>query len=109
MLSGDDGKTFPLILMGCSGVISVIGNAFPSEFGKMVRLALDGNSTEAQGIHEKFTALFDLLFIDGNPAGVKCVLHELGLIENVLRLPLVPTSISTNQEIHNVIKHINYF
>ena len=107
VLSGDDGNTFPLINMGCAGVISVIGNAFPSEFGKMVKLALNGNRTEAGKIHEKFTRLFELLFKDGNPAGVKCSLHELGLIENVLRLPLVPTSLSTNEEIHEVIKQIN--
>ncbi len=107
VLSGDDGHTYPLINMGCSGVISVIGNAFPSEFGKMVKFALEGDKSHAQRIHEKFTRLFELLFKDGNPAGVKCALHELGMVENILRLPLVPTSLSTNEEIHQVMQHIN--
>lgn len=91
VISGDDGITFPLITLGAAGVISVIGNAFPKEFSKMVRLALNGDYDAARNIHHKFTDLFSLLFIDGNPAGVKCLLHAMGFIENELRLPLVPT------------------
>ena len=69
VISGDDGITFPLITLGAIGVISVIGNAFPREFGKMVRLALAGDYDNARTIHHRFTELFNLLFVDGNPAG----------------------------------------
>lgn len=106
VLSGDDGHTYPLISLGCSGVISVIGNAFPAEFGEMVRLALGGDDIRARAIHFKFNELFNLLFVDGNPAGVKSTLHQLGMIENELRLPLVPSRVSTNEEIHKIIQKI---
>ncbi|MDD2646131.1 MAG: 4-hydroxy-tetrahydrodipicolinate synthase, partial [Bacteroides sp.] len=78
VLSGDDGFTFPLITLGAVGVISVIGNAFPREFSKMTRLALSGDYENALTIHHKFTELFKLLFVDGNPAGVKCILNAMG-------------------------------
>ena len=103
VISGDDGITFPLITLGAVGVISVIGNAFPNEFSKMVRLALDGRYEQALQIHHRFTELFNLLFVDGNPAGVKCVLNMMGFIENELRLPLVPTRIITNDKIRHVL------
>ena len=90
VISGDDGITFPLITLGAVGVISVIGNALPKEFSRMVRLALNGDYKNALEIHHKFTELFGLLFVDGNPAGVKAMLNIMGLIENQLRLPLVP-------------------
>lgn len=102
VISGDDSITYPLITLGAEGVISVIGNAYPKEFGKMVRLALDGKYSRALPIHLQFTELFNLLFVDGNPAGVKCTLNAMGLIENELRLPLVPTRVSTNEEIHRI-------
>ena len=99
VISGDDGITFPLITLGAVGVISVIGNAFPKEFSRMVRLALHGQYDQALQIHHKFTELFSLLFVDGNPAGVKCLLNAKGMIENELRLPLVPTRITTYEKI----------
>lgn len=102
VISGDDAFTFPLMTMGAVGVISVIGNAFPLEIGNMVRLCLDGKFNEALPIHWKFKELFNLLFVDGNPAGVKCALNALGLIENELRLPLVPTRLVTNEKIHKL-------
>ena len=98
VISGDDSITYPLMTLGAVGVISVIGNAFPMEFGRMVRLCLEGNFQEAMPIHFRFNELFNLLFVDGNPAGVKCTLNQLGLIENELRLPLVPTRMSTNEK-----------
>lgn len=107
VISGDDGITFPLITLGASGVISVIGNALPKEFGRMVRLALNGDYRSALEIHHKFTELFELLFVDGNPAGVKAMLHSLGLIENELRLPLVPARIQTMGEINSIIRELN--
>ncbi len=106
VISGDDGITFPLITLGAVGVISVIGNAFPKEFSRMVRMALDGDYEHARAIHHRFSDLFSLLFVDGNPAGLKCVLHEMGYIENVLRLPLVPTRITTHDKIHSVLKSL---
>lgn len=107
VISGDDGITFPLINLGAVGVISVIGNALPLEFGRMVRLALSGESESARTIHHKFTELFKLLFVDGNPAGVKAMLHSMGLIENELRLPLVPTRITTLEKIRSIVQELN--
>ena len=93
VISGDDGITFPLITLGAVGVISVIGNAFPREFSRMVRLAMRGDLAGAREIHYRFTELMELLFVDGNPAGVKSMLSMMGFIENELRLPLVPTTL----------------
>jgi len=107
VISGDDGITFPLVTLGAIGVISVIGNAFPREFSRMVRLALAGDYDNARTIHHSFTELFDLLFVDGNPAGVKSMLNAMGFIENKLRLPLVPTRITTFEKIRCVLNQLN--
>lgn len=106
VISGDDGITFPLITLGAVGVISVIGNAFPKEFSRMTRLALAGDYTSALSIHHKFTELFKLLFVDGNPAGVKAMLSMMGMIENRLRLPLVPTRITTYEEMRRILEQL---
>ena len=103
VISGDDAVTYPLITLGAVGVISVIGNAFPREFSRMVRLALEGDYASARTIHHRFNDLFGLLFVDGNPAGVKCVLHAMGFCENEHRLPLVPTRITTYEKIRSVL------
>lgn len=108
VISGDDGITFPLITLGAVGVISVIGNALPSEVSRMVRLALRGEYSSSLTIHHKFTELFKLLFVDGNPAGVKAMLSEMGMIENVLRLPLVPTRLTTMERISQIVKDLGY-
>lgn len=107
VISGDDGITFPLITLGAIGVISVIGNAFPREFSRMTRLALQGDYNNALTIHHKFTELFNLLFVDGNPAGVKAMLNMMGMIENKLRLPLVPTRITTYEKMRSVLDSLN--
>ncbi len=107
VISGDDGITFPLITLGAIGVISVIGNAFPREFSRMVRLALAGDYDSARTIHHRFTELFSLLFVDGNPAGVKSMLSMMGFVENSLRLPLVPTRIVTYEKIRNVLHELS--
>lgn len=107
VISGDDGITFPLITLGAVGVISVIGNAFPREFSRMTRLALEGDYERALTIHHKFTELFNLLFVDGNPAGVKSILSVMGMIENKLRLPLIPTRIKTFEAIRKVLDELN--
>lgn len=106
VISGDDALTFPMISCGAVGVISVIGNALPKEFSRMIRLEFNGEYEAARKIHHRFIDLFGLLFIDGNPAGVKAMLHEMGMIENVLRLPLVPTRISTLQKMSEIMKEL---
>ena len=106
VISGDDSLTFPMISCGAVGVISVIGNALPREFSKMIRLQMTGEYDGARKIHHRFIDLFSLLFVDGNPAGVKCMLSEMGYIENVLRLPLVPTRISTRQRLSEIMKEL---
>ncbi|MBP3834354.1 MAG: 4-hydroxy-tetrahydrodipicolinate synthase [Prevotella sp.] len=99
VLSGDDSLTYQILANGGVGVISVIGNALPKEFSRMVHLELDGDYESARKLHHRFTDLYDLLFVDGNPAGVKALLHEMGYIENVLRLPLVSTRLTTIERI----------
>ncbi|MDE7117705.1 MAG: dihydrodipicolinate synthase family protein, partial [Bacteroidaceae bacterium] len=79
----------------------------PKEFSRMVRLALNGDYSNALTIHHQFTELFKLLFVDGNPAGVKAMLNAMGLIENELRLPLVSSRISTMEKISNIVKELN--
>ena len=106
VISGDDGITYPLIARGAVGVISVIGNAFPREFSRMVRLALEGDYDNARVIHSRFMELFDLLFVDGNPAGVKSMLNMMGFIENRLRLPLVPTRLTTYEKIREILNRL---
>lgn len=95
VISGDDSMTLPIIKAGGIGVISVLGNAFPKQFVKVVHSALNGNMKEAEEDAAVFSEMIRLLFVDGNPAGVKCMLHEMGFIENELRLPLVPVSDET--------------
>lgn len=106
VLSGDDGMTYPLMTLGAEGVISVLGNAYPKEFSEMVHLCLEGNYIEAVDYHYKFREIIRLLFADGNPAGVKCVIHDMGLIENELRLPLIPVSDTTADEILHWVKNL---
>ena len=106
VISGDDALTFPMVSCGAVGVISVIGNALPKEFSKMIRLQMKGEYDSARKIHHRFIDLFSLLFVDGNPAGVKAMLHEMGFIENILRLPLVPTRISTLQRMSEIMKEL---
>ena len=104
VISGDDALTFSMIASGAVGVISVIGNALPKEFSRMIRLEFNNEYAAALKIHHEFTELYKLLFVDGNPAGVKSLLNDMGMIENVLRLPLVPTRIETKQKMDEIIK-----
>lgn len=107
VVSGDDALTYPLITLGAVGVISVVGNAFPSEFGKMVRLLLEKRLDEALPIHYRFSKLYEELFVDGNPAGVKSLLHAMGMIENELRLPLVPTRLETSDQLRRILNELS--
>ena len=106
VISGDDALTFPMVSCGAVGVISVIGNALPKEFSKMIRLQMRGEYDPARKIHHRFTDLFSLLFVDGNPAGVKAMLSEMGFIKNILRLPLVPMRIKNMQRMSEILKEL---
>ena len=108
VISGDDALTFSMIASGAQGVISVIGNALPKEFSRMIRLEFNGEYEAARKIHHKFTDLYSLLFVDGNPAGVKALLNDMGFINNVLRLPLVPTNIETKQKMAGILKDLRF-
>ncbi len=101
VVSGDDHLTLPLLACGMDGVISVAANCFPKQFSEMVRLALHDDLNKARLLHYKCLEGNDLLFAENNPAGVKAFLAELGIIENVLRLPLVPLS----KELYKKVKH----
>ena len=92
IVSGDDHIALPLIACGMDGVISVVANCFPEEFSDLIRHALNFNFAEAQKIQNKLLEAIDLLFVENNPAGVKEFLHQMKLVENELRLPLVPLS-----------------
>ncbi|MCF8222153.1 MAG: 4-hydroxy-tetrahydrodipicolinate synthase [Bacteroidales bacterium] len=106
VISGDDLLTLPLIALGGAGVISVMGNAFPAEWSEMVSLALKSKNKKAREIHYKYKELIKLLFIDGNPAGVKSALNSLGMCNNSLRLPLTGVSRSTSNSINTIIEKL---
>lgn len=97
VFSGDDGITLPLIKSGADGVISVIGNAYAAEFAELVHLAQSGDYAAAEVIDQRFTELYRLLFVDGNPAGIKCLMELRGMLRDELRLPLVPASQATRE------------
>ncbi|MBP8686941.1 MAG: 4-hydroxy-tetrahydrodipicolinate synthase [Prevotella sp.] len=106
VISGDDALTFSMVASGAAGVISVIGNALPKEFSRMIRLEFNGEYEPARKIHHMFTELYSLLFVDGNPAGCKALLNDMGMIQNILRLPLVPTTIKTKQKMSQILKDL---
>lgn len=102
VISGDDAITLPLIGAGADGVISVVGNAFPKEFSEMVHHALNNEMEEARSLHYRLLEIIHLLFLEGNPAGIKAALSHLGICENYLRLPLVPLSQVVNDRLRKV-------
>ena len=95
VLSGDDSIVLPMIAIGAEGVISVAANVVPKAIVDLTHFALEGNFKSAAQIHLRLQRICDALFTDGNPGGAKAALHSAGIIENVLRLPLVPVSNST--------------
>ena len=99
VFSGDDALTLGMMKAGAVGVISVIGNALTERFATLVHLAQQGRYDEAMEIDRTLTDLYRLLFVDGNPSGVKEVMSQMGLLSNVLRLPLVPVTAKTAQDI----------
>lgn len=103
VVSGDDQLTLPLIACGMDGVISVAANYCPKDFSAMVDFALEGNFAKARELHYKLLGANDLLYAENNPAGVKAFLAEMGLIENYLRLPLVPLSDTIYQKVKEAV------
>lgn len=101
VLSGDDNLTLAQIAIGFDGVISVAANCYTKDFCEMVQAARNFEMQKAQALHYKLLSGIDLLFAEGNPAGVKCVLSELELCENEFRLPVVPVSYNTHEQIKN--------
>ncbi len=106
VISGDDMVTLPMVLAGGSGVISVIGEGFPRLFSDMVRLGLERKVDEAYKIHYKLVDVIDMIFEQGNPAGIKEVHKSLGLSDNVVRLPLVNVNLDLANRISNFVKSI---
>jgi 4-hydroxy-tetrahydrodipicolinate synthase len=107
--SGDDHLALSLIAAGMDGVISVAANCFPRDFSEMVRLCLRSEFNSAKGLLFKMLQGFDLLFVENNPAGVKAVLAELGIIENYLRLPLVPLSATHHNKVKEYLESLKIF
>ena len=99
-VSGDDHLCLPLLACGSEGVISVAANCFPNHFSEMVRCGLKNDYEKARELHYECLEGNDLLFAENNPAGVKAFLFELGLIQNIVRLPVVPLS----KELHEKVK-----
>ncbi len=105
VISGDDNLVLPQLSIGADGVISVIANAFPKEFVQMYDDFVSGNLMEAREIHFQLSEIIPLLFVDGNPAGVKAALRYLGICAENVRLPLTGMS-SSNREalLHKITK-----
>ena len=99
VLSGDDGITQPLMALGATGVISVAANAYTSPFSRMMHAMKEGHPNEALSLHYAMLRMNQLIFADGNPAGIKCLMSHIGLCENVLRLPLVTVNEKVEAEI----------
>jgi 4-hydroxy-tetrahydrodipicolinate synthase len=106
VLSGDDLLTLPMLALGCDGVISVIGNALPHEFGEMVHTALNGDYETARNWHYLVSDIIQLLFADGSPAGIKAALSILGICKNTLRLPLVPMQDLLHKELKTALEKL---
>jgi 4-hydroxy-tetrahydrodipicolinate synthase len=106
ILSGDDDLIVPQAAIGFSGVISVAANCFTKDFTSMVNAALEGDFNTAKALHYKLLKGIDLLFAEGNPAGVKCVLQEMNICGDSLRLPLVKVSGSTKQAIQAFVQSL---
>jgi 4-hydroxy-tetrahydrodipicolinate synthase len=105
VVSGDDALAIPQIACGMDGVISVAANCFPKNFSEMIRTCLKGDFKTAKRLNDGLIEAYELLFCENNPAGVKAVLAELGLIENYLRLPLVPLSLGATEKIKDFIEN----
>ena len=104
VLSGDDAVTLPLIALGGRGVISVVSNEIPAEMSQLTRLAMQGDFQGAREIHRRFHALMEINFVESNPIPVKAAMAEMGLLEPVWRLPLVPPGAQNQARIRAVLE-----
>lgn len=104
VISGDDMIALPMVLAGGAGVISVIGQGFPKEFSEMIRLGLNKKVDAAFDLHYKLADSIDMIFEQGNPAGIKEVFKALAIAENVVRLPLVSVDENLSKRIHDFVK-----
>lgn len=107
VISGDDMIALPMVLAGGSGVISVIGQGFPKEFSEMIRLGLNRKVNDAYKIQYALDDCIDMIFEQGNPAGIKQVFQSLGIAENFVRLPLVTVDESLRERIKQFVKKID--
>lgn len=107
LISGDDNLAMAQIACGFEGVISVAANAFPKLFCEVIEASRKHAFTHAQKVMYQLLEGLDLMFVEGNPSGVKCVLHELGLCENILRLPMLPVSYHTQERIRKFLKTLH--
>jgi 4-hydroxy-tetrahydrodipicolinate synthase len=105
VISGDDAITLPLLSCGMDGVISVIANAYPSDFSEMVRLGLKGDFEKARKLHYRLLDLSKIIFTDGSPGGIKAFLEIMKLCENVVRLPLAVVGEETHKKIREMAKN----
>ena len=106
VISGDDMLTIPIIAAGGSGIISVLANAFPAATSELVKFSLKSNFKQAREIQLRYLEMIELLFIDGNPAGVKAMLSIMNLCQNNLRLPLVPVNRTIYTRIQKAIEEV---
>lgn len=106
VLSGDDATTLPLIAIGADGLVSVCSNELPKETSSMVEKALDGARTAARKIHYKILPLMEANFVEASPAPCKFVMKEMGLLEENLRLPLVPVTAPTREKLREILKKL---
>ena len=107
LISGDDPVTLPMMALGAAGVISVVGNAFPAEVAELARLCAAGNYAAARSIHNRLIRITELCFIEGNPAGIKNILQQLGICGGTVRLPLVDVSQATKDAIAAELQVLN--
>jgi 4-hydroxy-tetrahydrodipicolinate synthase len=106
VLSGDDNLAISQLSLGLDGIISVAANCFTGEMTDMINLAMVNKFDKARKICNKLLPGFDLLALEGNPAGVKCMLHHMGICENILRTPLAPVSIATEEKIEQFVRSL---
>ncbi|QZE14920.1 4-hydroxy-tetrahydrodipicolinate synthase [Halosquirtibacter laminarini] len=106
-LSGDDKNTLPLLSVGAQGVISVAMNATPKSMSGLVHYAMEGKYNEALEIQYRLLSFMEWIFEEGNPTGIKAALHSIGILQNCLRLPLIPASEALYEKIEEAINHHN--
>jgi 4-hydroxy-tetrahydrodipicolinate synthase len=107
VISGDDMLALPIVLAGGAGVISVIGQGFPKEFSEMIRLGLNRKTDDAYHLHYQLMESIDLIFEQGNPAGIKEIFALFGIAENTVRLPIVPVDQDLSDRIAQFIAHFD--